>query len=324
MPLSLSLPTAHTPLIIGTRGSPLALAQAKNLVRALCQEHGLETAACSILPITTRGDTDTRTPFAALGGGKGLFTRELDEALLAGRIDIAVHSAKDLPAILPSGIVCRHCLPREDVRDALVSYSARRLLDLPHGAVVGSSSVRRRAQIKRTRADLRVIEFRGNVDTRLNKLWSGQAQATLLALAGLMRLGISEQLPCTPVSLDDALPALAQGAIAVTHRQGNTRCADLLDAIHHRPTGYAVTCERACLCALQADCSVPLAGLAKVTGNGIALTLELLHPTDGRTIARVNLDGDCQDAFDIGDSAGQQVRTAAETDGLLQAGQWRI
>lgn len=325
MPLCSFPPTEHTPLIIGTRGSPLALAQANSVVHALCQAHSIAASACVVRPITTRGDQHTHGSFAQLGGkATGLFTRELDQALLFEHIDIAVHSAKDLPSNVPNGIVCHHYLPRADTRDAFVSYRAKTINDLPQGAVVGSSSIRRRAQIMRARSDLRVIEFRGNINTRLQKLQNGQADATLLALAGLLRLNMGKHTPHTPIPVDMALPALAQGAIAVSYAAKNGQCADFLHAINHPPTQHALMCERACLQALQADCNVPLAGLAKIQANQLVFNTELLHPVDGHTITQVHMQGDCQNAVDIGYVAGQRMRTAARAEGLLQSNRWCI
>ena len=212
------------PLRIGTRGSPLALAQAHETRDRLDKAFPSLVGAIEIVVINTTGDQVLDRPLAAVGG-KGLFTKEIDEAQLAGRIDIAVHSMKDVPTLLPDGLVLAALLPREDVRDALLSSRARSLADLPPGAVVGTSSLRRAAQVLRARPDVRVVSLRGNVQTRLRKLAEGQVDATLLAMAGLHRLGLSPA-EATALSTEEMLPAVAQGAIGITCRTGDRRAND--------------------------------------------------------------------------------------------------
>ena len=215
-------------------------------------------------------------------GGKGLFTREIEEALLAGSIDIAVHSMKDLPTLQPDGLTLDCYLPREDVRDGFVSPGAGGLMDLPQGAVVGSSSLRRRAQLAHRRPDLKLVEFRGNVQTRLKKLADGVAAATFLAMAGLNRLGMAQV--AQPVAVTDMLPAVAQGAIGVERRLADTRAEAMLALIHHGPTGQQLAAERAFLARLEGSCETPIAGLAVLRGDHIWLRGEILRPDGSKVI----------------------------------------
>ncbi|MBM3519880.1 MAG: hydroxymethylbilane synthase, partial [Alphaproteobacteria bacterium] len=249
-------------LRIGTRGSPLALWQAGEVRRQLAAAHGLAAGDIEIVTITTTGDRVRDRPLAEIGG-KGLFTKEIEEALAAGDIHMAVHSMKDMPARLPEGLVIPALLIRADPRDAFLSPVAKRLADLPQGAVVGSSSVRRTAQLLRLRPDLKTVQFRGNVETRLRKLSDGVAQATFLAAAGLHRLGLADRITSL-VPVEEMLPAVAQGAIGVEIRAADRATADLVAAIHHDETGIAVTCERAFLAALDGSCRTPLAGHARI------------------------------------------------------------
>ncbi len=263
--------TPDTPLKIGTRGSPLALAQAFETRRRLMAAHGLVEDACEIVIIKTTGDDRALIaadrPLKEIGG-KGLFTKEIEEALLAGSIDIAVHSMKDMPVAQPGGLVLDCYLPREDVRDAFVAPAVARLGDLPEGAVVGTSSLRRRAQLAHRRPDLKLVEFRGNVQTRLKKLNDGVAQATFLAMAGLNRLGMAH-VATSPIAPEDMLPAVAQGAIGIERRAADGEVAALLGAIHDRPTGERLAAERAFLVTLDGSCETPIAGLALHDGAGL-------------------------------------------------------
>src|SRR5688572_21586556 len=204
---------------IGTRGSRLAIVQAEEVKTRLLAELAIDPAQVEILTFVTTGDRIKDRNLTEIGG-KGLFTKEIEDALLSGSIDLAVHSMKDLPAFIPDGLAIAAVLPREDPRDALVSLKARSIADLPEGALVGSSSVRRTAQLKRRRSDLRFTGFRGNVDTRLRKLKEGQVDATLLACAGLIRLGLKSEI-ASAIDVDDMLPALGQGAIGVEIRADN-------------------------------------------------------------------------------------------------------
>ena len=289
--MTIDLPTPAQPLRIGTRGSPLALAQAHETRSRLLAAFDLPEAAFEIVVIKTTGDDrsliDADKPLKDLGG-KGLFTREIEDDMLSGKIDIAVHSMKDMPVLQPGGLVLECYLPREDVRDAFVAMGHDSLADLPAGARVGSSSLRRRAQLMARRPDLCVVEFRGNVQTRMKKLGDGVADATFLAMAGLRRLGMTDVVRA-PIETDDMLPAVAQGAIGIERRQGDSRAAAMLEAIHHGPTGQRLAAERAFLAGLDGSCQTPIAGLAELDGGTLRLRGEILRPngsevlTDDRT-----------------------------------------
>ena len=274
------MPDAKSPLKIGTRGSPLALAQAYETRTRLMAAHGLPEDAFEIVVIKTTGDDraliDADRPLKEVGN-KGLFTKEIEEAMVAGRIDIAVHSMKDMPTEQPEGLVLDCFLPREDTRDAFVSPAAASIADLPQGAVVGSSSLRRRAQLANRRPDLKLVEFRGNVQTRMKKLEGGVAAATFLAMAGLNRLGLSH-IARSAIEPEDMLPAVAQGAIGIERRITDARAEALVAAIHHPPTGQRLTAERAFLAALDGSCETPIAGLALLEGGEVWLRGEILRP----------------------------------------------
>lgn len=270
------------PLRIGTRGSPLALAQAHETRDRLMAAHGLPAAAFEIVVIKTSGDRILDRPLKEVGG-KGLFTREIEEALLDGSIDIAVHSMKDMPTIQPQGLVLDCLLPREDVRDAFVSLEYGSIADLPQGAVVGSSSLRRRAQLLHRRPDLQLVEFRGNVQTRLKKLRDGVAVATFLAMAGLRRLDMA-QIARSGISADEMLPAVAQGAIGVERRADDDAVAGLLAAISDGPTALRIAAERAFLARLDGSCQTPIAGLAELAGDRLILRGEILRPDGSQAI----------------------------------------
>lgn len=296
------------PFRIGTRGSPLALAQAHETRDRLVSAHGLPAEMFEIVVLSTKGDRITDRSLSEIGG-KGLFTEELEEQLLSGDLDFAVHSSKDMPTALPDGLYLSAFLPREDVRDAFVGAAAPRLLELPHGATIGSSSLRRQALIRRLRPDINVITYRGLVDTRLRKLAEGQVDATLLAYAGLKRLGKDH---VTTELLDPAEfpPAPAQGAICVESRIGDNRVNDLLDAINHRPTCDAVTCERAFLAALDGSCRTPIAALAVCDGEDLRFSGMILTP-DGSRHHRVSVEGPRAEAAKLGLKAGEQIRAMA-------------
>jgi hydroxymethylbilane synthase len=276
-------PTPAHPFRIGTRGSPLALAQAHETRRRLMAAHDLPEAAFEIVVIKVTGDQILDKALKDIGG-KGLFTREIEEALLDGGIDIAVHSMKDMPTLQPEGLVLDCYLPREDPRDAFVSPGAAGIADLPEGAVVGSSSLRRRAQLANRRPDLRLVEFRGNVQTRLAKLEQGVAAATFLAMAGLSRLGMTH-VARGPIAPEAMLPAVAQGAIGVERRAADTRAAALLEAIHHHDTGLRLAAERGFLARLDGSCETPIAGLALLEGATLWLRGEILRPDGSEAIA---------------------------------------
>ncbi|MCX7889408.1 MAG: hydroxymethylbilane synthase [Rhodobacteraceae bacterium] len=279
----MSRPTPTAPLRIGTRGSPLALAQAHETRRRLMAAHGVDETCFEIVVISTAGDRVLDRPLKELGG-KGLFTREIEDALLDGSIDIAVHSMKDMPTVQPDGLTLDCFLPREDVRDAFVSERFASLADLPEGAVVGSSSLRRRAQLLNRRPDLKVVEFRGNVQTRLRKLNEGVAHATFLAMAGLRRLGLAH-VARAPVEPDEMLPAIAQGCIGIERRADDTHVAGLLAPIHDAPSGQRLAAERSFLRTLDGSCETPIAGLAVIDGTGLWLRGEILRPDGSESIA---------------------------------------
>ena len=292
-----TLPNPAQPLRIGTRGSPLALWQAHEVRRCLMAACALPQDAFEIVVIKVMGDQIQDRALKDIGG-KGLFTREIEDALADGGIDIAVHSMKDMPTLQPAGLLLDCYLPREDVRDAFVSPSVARVMDLPQGAVVGSSSLRRRAQLALRRPDLKLVEFRGNVQTRMRKLEEGVAQATFLAMAGLNRLGMAHMAQ-GPIEVDDMLPAVAQGAIGIERRVSDDRVAALLAGIHHAPTGHRLAAERAFLLKLDGSCQTPIAGLAVIEGGDIWLRGEILRP-DGTQSITGDLRAPIADAAGLG------------------------
>jgi hydroxymethylbilane synthase len=294
--------------LIGTRGSPLALWQARHVWARLLEASGLGEADLGLSVITTSGDRIKDKPLREFGG-KGLFTKEIDEALLREDVDLAVHSMKDLPAELPAGICVAAVLPRADVRDAFISGKAPTLSELPSGAVVGTSSLRRAAQVRRLRPDLRVIDFRGNVETRLKKLGDGLADATLLALAGLERLGLASHATAI-LSTDEMLPAVAQGAIGVTCREDDTETRALLAPLNDAASAAAVACERSFLARLEGSCKTPIAGLAELGGDTLRFRGLVLTP-DGTGWHEVELSGMADHAQEIGRDAGAELLARA-------------
>jgi hydroxymethylbilane synthase len=295
-------------LRIGTRGSALALAQAEETRARLMAAHALPQEAFEIVVISTSGDRIQDRPLSE-AGGKGLFTKEIEEALLSGAIDIAVHSSKDMPTVLPDGLELSCFLEREDVRDAYIGRAAPKLLDLPEHAVIGSSSLRRQALIRRLRPDIDVVLYRGNVQTRLRKLEEGVVDATLLANAGLKRLGlahvITELLP-----VETFPPAPGQGAICIESRIGDARIGKLLGPIGHQATTEALTCERAFLATLDGSCRTPLAGHARIDGDALSFFGMILSP-DGRQVHEIRAEGRAGDAAAIGAKAGADIRDRA-------------
>ncbi len=289
---------------IGTRGSPLALVQAEETRGLLAAALGLAPSQITIVPIRTTGDRITDRPITE-AGGKGLFTKEIDEALLDGRIDIGVHSAKDMATRLPDGIVIAACLPRGDVRDALISPIANSLLHLPKGAVVGTSSLRRKAMVLGARPDLRVVDLRGNVETRLRKIDEGQAQATVLAAAGLARLGLGHHV-ASFLEADEWLPAPGQGTIAIAARADARAMRERLAAIDHLATAQALAAERAFLAVLDGSCRTPIGGLARVEGERLSLDGIIIKP-DGSMVHRTTRTGSADDAASIGAEAGAEL-----------------
>ncbi|MBI2585579.1 MAG: hydroxymethylbilane synthase [Rhodospirillales bacterium] len=299
---------------IGTRGSPLALAQTGLVALRLKAAHPAlaEPGALETVVIKTTGDKVLDRPLADIGG-KGLFSKEIDEALKAGRIDLAVHSVKDMETWLADGIVLAAVLEREDPRDVFISAKAKGLADLPPGGVVATASLRRQAQVLHRRPDLRVQPLRGNVETRLRKLKDGAADAILLALAGLKRLGLADEATAI-LAADEILPAVGQGAIGVTCRAGDERARELLAAIGHGPSMACVTAERAMLAALDGSCRTPIAGLAEVDRNGDdgGLTLRgLVARPDGSKLLQTSRAGSVADAEKIGRDAGLELKRRA-------------
>ncbi|MBM3534610.1 MAG: hydroxymethylbilane synthase [Alphaproteobacteria bacterium] len=291
-------------LRLGTRGSKLALIQARETASRLDHAHADLAApdAVEIVPITTTGDSVQNRLLSEIGG-KGLFTKEIDEALLAGRVDIAVHSMKDLPTALPVGVIVGAVLPREDPRDALIG--ATRIADLPRGATLGTASLRRAAQVKAQRPDLAIVPLRGNVDTRLRKIAAGEAQATILAVAGLKRMGLMDE--GSPLSFEEMLPSVAQGAIAVACRAGDTRTLERLAAIDDEPSRLRVTAEREMLAVLDGSCRTPIAGLAEIEGASLRIR-GLVASVDGTRVDRGERRGAAADAEALGRALGEALK----------------
>ena len=307
---------SETPsFVIGTRGSPLAMAQAKEAQARLAAALSWEIGRLTLRPFTTTGDVIQDRALAE-AGGKGLFTKELDAALLDGRIDLAVHSAKDLPTFLPDGIVIAAYLPREDVRDVFISPVAASLAELPAGTVVGTASPRRQALVLRARPDLKVGLLRGNVGTRLQKIERGEAGATLLALAGLKRLGM-ESHATQVFSADEMLPAVGQGAIAITARTEDSIVREALSRISHRETEAALTLERSFLAVLDGSCRTPIAGHARANGGTIGFRGLVLRP-DGTEAVEVATEGPAGESERIGREAGWDIKGRLPS-GMLQA-----
>jgi hydroxymethylbilane synthase len=292
------------------------LAQAHELRRRLTQAYGMAEDAFPIEIIKTSGDQIQDRPLAE-AGGKGLFTKELDSALIKGTIDIAVHSAKDLPTLLPSEIEIIAYLPREDVRDAWISLKAEHPRALPQGAIVGTASLRRAAMVKRLRPDVNITLLRGNVETRLDKVIRGEVDATLLALAGLKRLGLAEKATAI-LSSDDFLPAVGQGAIAITACKDRVQATAQLAAVLDLATKIALTCERAFLRVLDGSCRTPIGGLAKLDGNDILFNAMILSP-DGSQSFETRLSGPRGEAAAIGEAAAHRLLAQAPK-GFLQPG----
>lgn len=309
--MTIDLPTPAQPLRIGTRGSPLALAQAHETRDRLMAAHGLPEAAFAIEVIRTSGDRIQDRPLSEVGG-KGLFTREIEIALVEGAIDIAVHSMKDMPTFQPEGLGIIACLPRADVRDAFITLDGTAIDALPQGATVGTSSLRRRAQLRHLRPDLHVVEFRGNVQTRLAKLREGIAAATFLAMAGLERLGLGPEVRRVPLDTAAMLPAVAQGAIGIEARLGDSRAAALLAAIADADTGTRLAAERAFLAGLDGSCQTPIAGLAELLDDGRHLRLrgEILRP-DGSERLTGTLEGAAADGPAMGAALAAELRGRA-------------
>ncbi len=293
---------------IGTRGSPLALAQAHEVRALLLKAHGLGVEDVEIDVISVAGDRIQDRSLAEIGG-RGLFTEDIETKLLNGSIDIAVHSSKDMPTMLPDGLALTAFIEREDPRDAFLSHTADSLLTMPKGAVVGTSSLRRQALVRRARPDLKTVEFRGNVQTRLRKLSEGVADATLLANAGLRRLGMEDAITDL-IALDVFPPAPGQGAICIEGRDGDNRMLGLIEPLNHQATAAALHCERAFLATLDGSCRTPIAGHAMIDGDHVSFYGLVLKP-DGSESHDVTLTGKNSDVLSIGKMAGDQIRHAA-------------
>jgi hydroxymethylbilane synthase len=296
------------PFRIGTRGSPLALAQAAETRARLMAAHALPEEMFEIVVLSTTGDRIVDRPLSEIGG-KGLFTLELEEQLLSGELDFAVHSSKDMPTVLPEALHISAYLPREDIRDAVIGRTAPTVMALPDGATVGTASLRRQALIRRMRPDIQVTIFRGSVGTRLRKLNEGHVDATLLAYAGLKRLA-RQEVATELLDPYDFPPAPAQGAICIESRIGDARIDALLEAVNDRPTYDAVTCERGFLAALDGSCRTPIGGFALCEGDQLKFSGLILTP-DGRHEHAIEVEGKRNDAAALGMQAGAAVRAAA-------------
>jgi len=294
---------------IGTRGSKLALIQAHMVAGHVARVLGAPVDEVTELVIfKTQGDIVQDRNLSEIGG-KGLFTFELEEALHNGSIDFAVHSMKDMPTALPDALTIDCILEREDPRDAFISSKASSLATLPKGAVVGTSSLRRAAQVLAKRPDVTIVPFRGNVDTRLKKLSDGVADATMLAMAGLNRMDLSDRVTA-PLSPDEMLPAVAQGAIGVERRKADEEGAAVLHAFHHAESGVRISAERALLAVLDGSCRTPIAALAELNGKRMSLRAMILTP-DGKDVLETTRDGLASDAVALGEDAGRELKSRA-------------
>jgi hydroxymethylbilane synthase len=295
-------------LRLGTRGSPLALAQAHMVRQALAAAHGFDPEQIAIEVIRTSGDRIQDRPLAEVGG-KGLFTKEIEEALAAGTIDLAVHSSKDMPTVLPPGLVLSAFMEREDPRDVFISRKATTLRALADGATVGTASLRRQALVKRLRPDLKVVTFRGNVETRLRKLDEGVVDATLLALAGLRRLGLAEAATAI-LDTEEFLPAVGQGIVALEARADDTRTRAMLDRINSPDDATALAAERAFLTVLDGSCRTPIAGHAKITAGRVSFRGLIAKP-DGSDVFETTREGTAAQASALGHDAGRELKERA-------------
>jgi hydroxymethylbilane synthase len=298
--------TLRLPLWLGTRGSPLALAQARMVKAALlAAEPGLDDGAVEIIIVSTQGDRIQDRTLADIGG-KGLFTEEIEAGLLGGTLDLAVHSMKDMPTVLPAGLVISAVLPRADPRDALIARGPRSVAELPKGAVVGTASLRRQAQLRAARPDLVVVPLRGNVQTRLRKLEAGEVQATFLAMAGLIRLRL-EEVVSAALEPEEMLPAVAQGAIGIECRADDAPVLELLARINHAPTMTSISAERAFLGALDGSCRMPIAALAELSGPHLRLRGLVASP-DGTAVDRIEVAGAAAACVVLGADTGSELR----------------
>jgi len=306
--------TSGLPLKIGTRGSPLALAQANELRVRLAEAHGelAQDGALETHVIKTSGDKFIDRPLADIGG-KGLFTKEIEEALAAGAIDLAVHSMKDVPTWLPDGLEITCILPREDPRDALIGKGLTGLADLPQGGRVGTASLRRRSQLLHVRPDLEIVLLRGNVATRVRKVAEGEVDATLLAVAGLKRLDSAEHIAAV-LAPEEMLPAVAQGAIGVECRADDGRSQNYLAALNDEESAQRVAAERALLAALDGSCRTPIAALAEMRAGGRLYLRALIAQPDGTTLYHAEREGAATDGHAMGKDAGTELRATGGPD----------
>jgi hydroxymethylbilane synthase len=302
-------------LRIGSRGSPLALVQAREVLSRLSAACGAPAEQIEIKVIRTSGDAIQDRPLAE-AGGKGLFTKEIEEALLSGAIDLAVHSSKDMPTVLPAGLVLSAFLPREDARDAFISRVAKSLRDLPQRAVVGTASLRRQALIKRLRPDLTIVPLRGNVETRLRKLEAGDMHATILAVAGLKRLGLLSAATAI-LEIDEFLPAVGQGAIGIETRADDGATRALVDKVDDADTATALAAERAFLAELDGSCRTPIGGHARVANDAVRFRGIIVRP-DGSEAFEVLREGHRADAAALGADAGRKLKRRAGADFFAQ------
>jgi hydroxymethylbilane synthase len=297
---------SHPAIRIASRGSPLALTQSRLVRSALARAHGWPVGEieglCPIIAIRTTGDQIQDRPLVE-AGGKGLFVKEIEEALLSGEADIAVHSMKDMPAVQPPGLIIAAVLERENPHDVFVGRDGRTFAQLKPNAKLGTSSVRRQAQALKLRPDLQIVSLRGNVETRLAKLARGEADGIMLARAGLARLGIT---PEGAETLSDWLPALCQGAIGIEIRKNDPHAAKLVAPIDHWNTHVAIACERGFLATLDGSCRTPIAGLARVVGQALQFRGDVLTP-DGRNVWTASRD--------IAWAVSDDARRAAEATG---------
>lgn len=289
----------------------MALAQAGEIRDRLMEVHNLAKSDFEIVPINTSGDQIQNHALSQVGG-KGLFTKEIELALLDDSIDIAVHSAKDMPTVLPVGLDIVCYLKREDVREAFISNLSKTLMDMPQNSLIGTASLRRQSMVKRIRPDLEVVLLRGNVQTRLQKIAAEHADATILALAGLKRLKMVDKV-ASIFEIDSFLPAVGQGAICVEAKSSNKPVFEILDAINDRKTSDCLTAERAFLEVMDGSCKTPIAGLARTSGENLVLRCELLTP-DGCQSVKVERQGNRMDAKSIGQEAGWELKGLAGPD----------
>lgn len=304
------MPQSSSVLRLGTRGSKLARVQANMVARLLQERTG---TACEIVLVKTTGDRIQDRPLAD-AGGKGLFVKELEDALLKDQIDLAVHSMKDVPTILPPGLALGAVLPRENPSDVLIAKAARTFADLPAGARVGTSSVRRQAQLARIRPDLNCVPLRGNVDTRLAKLEAGEIDAILLAMAGLNRMGLAAHITSV-LAVEEWLPSLGQGVVGIELREADARTVAAVRALDDEAAGIELSCERAFQNALDGSCRTPIAGLARLADNTLSFRGEVIAP-DGHAFVETEFEiqlgaNPKQEAARAGREAGEKLRPTA-------------